>query len=152
MFADAAVHGHALVKLVVLIAGLGAVLHALMLWRGTVELLPWSLGCLASAYAVALVAHGGAVDGGAPLVGAGLLLAGELAAWSIDERWRIVAERRVVAERAAALAGLVLASILAAGVVVSLSAASVGRGLVWTTLGAAAAVLVLAVGTLGVRR
>jgi hypothetical protein len=111
-----------------------------VLVRGTQELLAWSLGVLGAAYGVSLAVHRGSVDEAVPLVAAALLLCGELAAWSLDERLRIEAGRAVMARRAAAVAVLVGAGLAAAAAVVAVAAAPAGRGLAWTTLGAAAAV------------
>jgi hypothetical protein len=125
-----------------LIGGIGAVgaaLLALVLVRKHDGLLPWVVIPLGIAYTVSLVLHGSGVDGGAPLVAAGLLLCAELAAWSIDEQFAIPAERSVVVARASALAALVLGSVAVAALVVALSIVPAG-GLVWTVLGAAAAV------------
>jgi hypothetical protein len=118
----------------------GALALAFVLVRGLDGLLPWALAALGAAYAVSLVLHGSGVDGAAPLVAAGLLVCGELAAWSLDERHGIAAERPVWLARAWALAALVAASVAAAGLVVALSLAP-GNGLAWTVAGSAAAVL-----------
>jgi hypothetical protein len=123
---------------------LGALMLCFVLVRRWDELLPWALLVLAATYAVAIAARGAEIDEAAPLVGAGLLLCGELAAWSIDERFSIAAERAVVASRAVAVTLLTLAGLAVSAVVVSLAAAPVGGGLGWTFLGAAAAVLVVA--------
>ncbi len=69
-------------------------------WRRADDVLPWALVLAGVAYAVPLFVRGRGVDEGAPLVAAGLLLCGELAAWSFDERWAIRAERAVVLARA----------------------------------------------------
>jgi hypothetical protein len=122
------------------IGALGAVLLAAVLVRGTQELLAWSIGVLGAAYAVSIGGHGGSLDEAAPLVAVALLLCGELAAWSLDERVRIVAEPRVAARRAAAIAVLAGAGLTAAAAVIAIGAAPAERGLAWTTLGAAAAV------------
>jgi hypothetical protein len=103
------------------------------------KLLPWVVIPLGIAYTVSLVLHGSSVDGGAPLVAAGLLLCAELAAWSIDEQFAIPAERAVVVARASALAALVLGSLVVAALVVALSIVP-ASGLAWTVLGAGAAV------------
>jgi hypothetical protein len=131
-------------SILVTVGGLGALLLCLVLVLRWDELLPWALLLLAGAYTVAIAARGGEIDEAAPLVGAGLLLCGELAAWSIDERFRIAAERAVVASRAVAVALLTLAGLAVSAVVLSLAAAPVGGGLGWTFLGAAASVLVVA--------
>jgi hypothetical protein len=134
-------------KFALLVSGIGAVgagLLAFVLVRRMDDLLPWALVLLGIAYTVSLVLHGPAVDGGAPLVAAGLLACAELAAWSLDEQHAIRAERSVMVARAAALGTLVGVSIAVSGLVVALSLAP-GTGLAWTVLGAAASVLVVGV-------
>jgi len=73
----------------------------------------------------------------------GLLLCGELAAWSVDERLRISAERAVRRARAVALGALAFGSLALAALVVALAAAPAGSGLAWTVLGAAGTVAVV---------
>jgi len=141
-------------KLAVVISGTGAVgalLLAFVLVRRMDELLPWALIPLGIAYTLSLVLHGAAVDGGAPLVAAGLLVCAELAAWSLDEQYAIAAERAVWVARATALGALVAVSLAASVLVVALSLAP-GSGLGWTVLGAAASVLVVGVAVRLVRR
>jgi hypothetical protein len=131
-------------NLVAAIGAIGAALLVLVLWRRMDELLPWAVIPLGLAYAVTLLAHGSnSIDGGAPLVATALLLCTELAAWSLDERHGIAAERAVLAARASGLALLAGAGLAASALVLALSAAPVGGGLAWTALGAAAAVLVV---------
>lgn len=122
------------------VGGLGALMLLWLLWRGEVELVVWPLGLLGVAYTIALVVRGSSVDDGAPLVAVGLLLCGELASWSIDERFAIPAERAVVVRRAVALALLTLSGLGVSALVVALSAAPAGSGLAWTVLGALAAI------------
>jgi hypothetical protein len=69
-----------------------------------------------------------------------LLLSGELTAWSVDERLPVRADPRLVWRRAAALAALALAGLAVATLVAALSAVPPSHGLLWTVLGAAAAV------------
>ena len=138
--------------IVLVVGGIGAALLGLVLWRGLDELLAWSLTLLGIAYTVSLLLHGRGVDGAAPLVAAGLLVCAELAAWSLEERYPVAAETRVVVARLWALAGLVGAGLAASALVVALAAAPAGAGLAWTVLGAAAAVLVVAVASHLVRR
>jgi len=129
-----------------LIAGIGAVGAVLLMFvlaRRMDQLLPWALIVLGSAYTVSLVVHGSGIDGGAPLVAAGLLICAELAAWSLDEQHAIATERPVVVARATALGALVAVSTAAAALVIAASLAP-GSGLAWTVLGAAASVLVVA--------
>ncbi len=127
------------------LGGIGALMLLLVLARGIEELLPWAMVCLGLAYALSLVHRGSGVDEGVPLVAAGLLLCTELAAWSLDERQAVAAERAVVAARALGLALLAAAGLAASAIVVALTAAPAGGGLAWTVLGALAAVV--AVGT-----
>ena len=132
-------------KLALIVSGIGTVgvlPLALVLLRGIDNLLPWAIVPLGIAYTVSLVVHGSGVDGGAPLVAAGLLLCAELAAWSLDERHAISAERAVWAARASALGALIAAGLVASGLVVALSLAP-GSGLAWTVVGASASVLVV---------
>jgi hypothetical protein len=91
-------------------------------------------------YVAAVSAGGNAVDASAPLVAVLLLLSGELAAWSIDERLDIRAEPGLVWRRGAAVTALALAGLAAAVLVVALSAVPSSHGLALTVLGAAAAV------------
>lgn len=138
-----------------LVAGIGTVGAALLvvvLARGVQELLAWSLGTLGGAYAVSLAVSGRAVDEAAPLVAVALLVCGELAAWSLDERWRIAADAAVSWRRVVALALLAAAGLVGAAAVIAVAAAPAGRGLAWTTLGAAAAVCAVGAGVAVARR
>ena len=150
--AYAAVNADRLAGLVAGIDTVGGVLLLVAVARGEEDLLAWALGTVAAAYGVSLVDAGGAVDEAAPLVAAALLLCGELAAWSADERLRVAAERSVERRRAVAVGLLAAAGLAAAALVVAVAAAPPGRGLAWTTLGAAAAVCAVGVGVLVARR
>jgi hypothetical protein len=134
------------------IGAAGGVLLGRALVRGHAEAAPWAALCGGAAYAVAVLFHGSRVDGGAPLVAAGLLLCAELAAWSVAERHRMSLERAVVLGRVSALAALGLGGLVAAALVVGLAAAPTGAGLGWTLIGAAAAVMAVAVVTRLARR
>jgi hypothetical protein len=134
------------------VGALGGVFLALVLVRRADELLPAALVCLTVAYMAAVLVHGRGVDEASPLVAVGLLLCGELAVWSLDERHAIQAERRVFVARAVAVAALAATGLAAGAVVLALAAAPVGDGLAWTTAGAAAAVGILTVVTRLVRR
>jgi len=134
----------AFAPLVAPVAGVGAVLLLFVLVRGFDELLGWALVLGGAAYAGGTIAHGTHVDEAAPLVGVALLVCGELSAWSLDERRPVAKARAVVLLRLGAVAALAAASLAVSALVVSLSIASVGGGLVWTVLGAAAAVAVVA--------
>jgi hypothetical protein len=139
VLAYAAVREPKIAGLVCGIGAIGAVLLIYVLVRMRDDLLAWAVVPLGIAYTVSLVFHGTAVDGGAPLVAAGLLLCAELAAWSVDERFAIRAVRTVTLARASALAALVLGSLVVATLVVALSLVP-ASGLAWTVLGAAASV------------
>jgi len=91
-------------------------------------------------YVAAVAAAEGGADASAPLVAVLLLLCGELAAWSIDERFEIRAEPEVAWRRGITVTALALAGLAVATLVVALSAVPSSHGLGWTVLGAAAAV------------
>jgi hypothetical protein len=99
---------------------------------------------------VARVEHG--VDPTAPLVAVLLLLAGELTAWSVDERWRLRSDVQLAWRRGAAVATLALAGLAIATLVVGLSSVRPGHGLPLTVAGAAAAVAAAGTGIWVARR
>jgi hypothetical protein len=122
----------------------GAVLGTSMLLFALVRggsLLGLALWLAGATYVAGIVAAGHAVDATAPVVAVLLLLSGELAAWSLDERLRVRAEDFLAWRRGAALGGLALAGLVASAVILALSAVPAGHGLLWTALGATAAVL-----------
>jgi hypothetical protein len=92
------------------------------------------------------------VDPTAPIVAVLLLISGELAAWSLDERWRIRADPQLAWRRSAALAALALAGLAVSALLVALSAVPSSHGLLWTVAGAAAAVGAAGTGVLVARR
>jgi hypothetical protein len=91
-------------------------------------------------YVTALAVTGREIDPRAPLVAVLLLLCGELAAWSVDERWEIRADPRLAWRRGGAVAALALAGLAVAALVVAVSAVPANHGLAWTVVGAAAAI------------
>ncbi|HTR33411.1 MAG TPA: hypothetical protein VMH47_06010 [Gaiellaceae bacterium] len=101
--------------------------------------IPWAIGLSAAGYVVGREQHA-AVDGWSSVVGAGLLLAAELAAWSIDHDRRIVSERTLVARDTLRLAALVAAAALLGFVLVGAAAVSSAAGLLLTAIGVVAAV------------
>jgi hypothetical protein len=132
-----------------LAAGAVFLLLALVLgWQGLGAAL-WLAGGSYVAF-VAGVHHG--LDTAAPLVAVLLLLCGELAAWSLDERWRIRAETQLLLRRAGAVALLALGGLTAATLVVALAAVPPSHGLVLTLAGALAAVGAAATGIVLARR
>jgi hypothetical protein len=117
--------------------GLLALLYALLYSGRGLGVALW----LGAGTYVAFVVHvEHEVDATAPLVAVLLLLCGELAAWSLDERWQIRAQPQLALRRGVALAALALAGLAAAALVVALSAVPPSHGLLWTIAGAAAAV------------
>ncbi len=86
-------------------------------------------------------------DGWAPLIGAALLLAAELAAWSIAHDRRIEEERRVVLWQIGTLVAVVGAAALIGFVLVGAAGITSSPGALPIVLGAAAAVA--AVGLVG---
>jgi hypothetical protein len=123
--------------------GTVAVAGALLLVGAVVlrlaPLVPWAVGLGGVGYVVGREQHH-VVDGWAALVGAALLLAAELAAWSIAHDRRIREERPVVLRQAAVLAGLVAAAALVSFVLVGAAAVSTPAGLALTAVGVASAV------------
>jgi hypothetical protein len=108
---------------------------------------------LGGAIYVGFVAHDeGHVDGTAPLVAVLLLLCAELAAWSLDERWRMQADAALAWRRGAAVGALALAGLVVSTGVVALSAVPASHGLALTAAGAAAAVGAAGIGIWVARR
>jgi hypothetical protein len=105
---------------------------------GWEELLPWTIGVLGALYTGSLYAPGGASVGAAPLYGAGLLLLGELTAWSLSLRTRMREEPAVLLLRLATIAGAVVGSAVVGVALVALATANSGGGVAWTLLGTAA--------------
>jgi hypothetical protein len=79
-------------------------------------------------------------DGWAAIVGAALLLAAELAFWSVDHDARIHEDRALVVRQSLVLGGLVAASALIGFVLVGAASISASTGLLLTAVGVAAAV------------
>jgi len=119
--------------------GLGAVLLVAALFFRSGGL-GGALFLAGATYVAAVAAAGGGADGSAPLVAVLLLLCGELAAWSVDERFEIRPEPEVTLRRGMAVTALALAGLAVATLVVALSAVPPSHGLGWTVLGATAAV------------
>jgi hypothetical protein len=128
-------------------AGAGALLLLVALFVD-LRALGLSLWLGGGTYVAFLAAYHGAIDPAAPLVAVLLLLSGELAAWSRDERQRIRGDRRLVLRRAVAVGALALAGLSLATLAVALTAAPPVHGLPWTLAGAVAAVAAAATGIL----
>jgi hypothetical protein len=108
------------------------------------ETIPWAIALAGAGYVTGRVGHGSA-DGFAAVVGAALLLAAELASWSIDDDRRIHEERTLVVSRGLLVGGLVAASALAGFVFVGAAAVSASAGVILSAVGMAAAIAAVAV-------
>jgi hypothetical protein len=120
-----------------------AALAAAILFRFSFAV-PWALLLAGAGYVVARVHHSVA-DGWAAVVGAALLLAAELAAWSIASDKRIHEERALVLRQSLTVAALVATAGLVSFMLVGAAAVSAASGLVLTGMGVAAAVAAVAV-------
>jgi len=140
VLADALARSGSIVMALVPGAALGTLLLVLALVRGPATLGAALLFGGGTYVAFVAGAEHHRIDATAPLVAVGLLLCGELSAWSLDERWPIRAEAQLAWRRGAALAALALGGLAAATLVVALGSVRTGHGLAWTAAGAAAAV------------
>jgi hypothetical protein len=120
-------------------AAFGTMLLAVAIARYGAALGP-ALAVAGALYLGAVVAAGQRIDPTAPLVAVLLILCGELAAWSLDERRAIRADAQLAWRRGAAVGALALTGIASATLVVALAALPAAHGLAWTAAGAAAAV------------
>ena len=133
------------------VAGVGMVLVVAALLFGG-RGLGTALWLGGATYVASVVAAGHRIDPTAPLAAVLLLLCGELATWSLDERSRIPADAGLAWRRGAAVAGLALAGLVVATLVLALSAVPPSHGLAWTAAGAAAAVAAAGTGVWVARR
>ncbi|HET8821325.1 MAG TPA: hypothetical protein VFM57_07235 [Thermoleophilaceae bacterium] len=133
------------------VAGVGALLLLVALVFSGRGLGP-ALWLAGATYVGFLVHRGHRIDAAAPLVAVLLLLSGELAAWSLDERWPVRADAALAWRRGGAIAALELAGLAAATLVVALSAVPASHGLAWTVAGAVAAVAAAGTGIWVARR
>jgi hypothetical protein len=127
------------------LGGVGGLMLLLVLARGLDDLLGSALLLVSACYVSGLFVGRHPLDEAAPLVGAALLLCSELATWSLEERRPIATSRALRLVRARAVGLLVLAGLAAAALVLVTATSSLGGGLMWAVLGAAAALAVVAV-------
>ena len=132
-------------------AGLGALLLLAALLAGG-RGLGLSLLLGGGTYVVFLIVAHPRIDAAAPLVAVLLLLCGELAAWSLDERWQMRTDPGLVWHRAGAVGVLAFGGLALATVAVVLGAAPSAHGLAWTVAGAIAAVAAAGTAILLARR
>ena len=121
------------------VAGVGAVALVAGLALRLPFAIPWAVLLAGAGYVIARVHHSVA-DGWAAVVGAALLLAAELAAWSIASDVRIHEERAVVFRQSLTVAALVAGAALISFLLVGAAAVSATAGLLLTGFGVAAAV------------
>jgi hypothetical protein len=127
------------------LGGWGLLLLLLVLVRGLDDLLGTAILFVGVCYVVGLIVGRHPLDEGAPLVAGALLLCAELATWSLEERFPVRVDRRLRLARAGAIGVLVGGGLLASGLVLAVSATSLGGGLAWAVLGTASAVLAVGV-------
>lgn len=119
---------------------------------GWSSLVPASVGLLGVAYAVHLALDDPALDTRAPLLAAGLLLAAELAYWSLEELQKVRTEAWEQLRHLAVVVLLALAGLLVGAVLLALADVVRTRGLAVDLLGAAAAASALLLVVLVARR
>jgi hypothetical protein len=122
--------------------GLGLLVLGLVLrWSTTI---PWSILLAGGGYLLARDGNS-VVDGWAAAIGVLLLLAAELASWSIEHDARIKAEAALVRRRIATLSALVAAALLINFMLLAAAGVSASSGVLLAAVGVAAAVASVAV-------
>jgi hypothetical protein len=122
--------------------GLGLLLLGLVLrWPATI---PWSILLVGGGYLLAREGNS-VVDGWAAAIGVLLLLAAELASWSIEHNARIEAEGSLVGRRVVTLSALVAAALLVNFMLLATAGVSASSGVLLAAVGVAAAVASVAV-------
>jgi hypothetical protein len=111
--------------------------------RGWSVLVPVAMALAAGAYAIELAAADSPLDNAAPVVAVGLVLAAELAYWSLDERESIPGDGGQALRRAAVVALEGVAAVVVAAALLALVDAVRTRGLALDLVGALAAAAVL---------
>jgi hypothetical protein len=119
------------------------VLLALALVLRLGRAVPWVVLAAGAAYLTGRAGNT-VVDGKAALVGAALLLAAELATWSIEHDARIAAERSLTIRRAARLGGLVGAAVLVNVILLGAAGVSAESDVLLAAVGVAASVSAIA--------
>jgi hypothetical protein len=128
-------------------AGAGAfglallVLGLVLRWPTTI---PWSILLVGGGYLLAREGHS-VVDGWAAAIGVLLLLAAELASWSIEHDARIEAEASLVRRRIATLSALIAAALLINFMLLAAAGVAASSGVLLAAVGVAAAVAAVAV-------
>jgi hypothetical protein len=122
--------------------GLGLLVLGLVLrWPTTI---PWSILLVGGGYLLAREGHS-VVDGWAAAIGVLLLVAAELASWSIEHDARIEAEPSLVRHRIATLSVLIAAALLVNFMLLAAAGIAASSGVLLAAVGVAAAVAAVAV-------
>ena len=125
------------------LAGIALLAFAIALVPRWPNAIPWALLLAGAAY-LAGRSGGSVVDGWSAVAGALLLLAAELATWSIGDDPRIAAERSLTVRRAATVAALVLVALFVDFLLLATAAISSSAGVLVAALGVAATVAAVA--------
>jgi hypothetical protein len=142
VYAAAHASGRADAVMPLAVGGCVLLLLGLVLRRSAA--IPWAILLTAAAYVTGREGSG-AVDGGAAIVGALLLLSAELAAWSIEHDARIADEPALTAHRIFVTVALVASALLIGFVLLGAAAVTTSTGLVVAVAGVAAAVTSVAI-------
>jgi hypothetical protein len=103
------------------------------------SLVPWAVLAAGTGYLAGRQGKG-VVDGWASVIGVLLLIAAELALWSIDHNARVRSERSLTVRRIVTLVGLAAAALLVNFMLLATAAVSASSGLILAAAGVAAAV------------
>jgi len=112
--------------------------------NGWAPLVPVAVALAGGAYAGQLALDDAPLDVSAPAIAVGLLLAAELAYWSLDERQRIRGEAGESLRRVVFVAVLGVGAFVTGAVVLALADTVRGGGIALDLVGAAAAIAALA--------
>ena len=119
----------------------GLAIGIVMRWP---SLIPWALLATGAGYLSGREGRA-VVDGWAAVVGVLLLLAAELASWSIEHDARIRTERRLLMRRIVTLAALTAAALLVNFLLLATAALSAPAGILLAMAGVGAAVLAVGI-------
>jgi len=123
---------------------LALLLLAVGVWRSWTGTVPLAVTLVASGWAASLLLEDTGVDGAAPVIAAGFLLATELAYWATAPR-AVQPDGPLVRRQAATVAVLAAVSLCLGTLLLMVGGASVRGGLPLEGLGVAAAIAALAV-------
>ena len=126
------------------LACVGVAVLALGLALRSSDAIPAAVVVVGGGYAGSLFVGSDDLDLAAPLVGGGLVVAAELAYWSLELRPRVDAEPPVLRRRALLELGAAAASVAAGGALLGIGTARFGGGASWDAVGVVAAVAALA--------